>query len=54
MKQIKTLGKVSAYLINKLYEENKLFFTISDAQRLLGKEYNGATDFLSELVKRKI
>lgn len=54
MKQIKTLGKVSAYLIDKLYEENKLFFTISDTQRILEKKYNGATDFLSELVKRKI
>ena len=51
---MRTLGKVSAYLISKLYEENKPIFTIRDAQRVLNKDYNETTDLLSELVKRKV
>ena len=54
MKATKTLGKVSAGLISRLYDENKSTFTISDAKRILGKDYNKTTDFLSELVRRKI
>jgi len=54
MNQIRTLGKVSAYLIDRLYEENKPIFTISDTQNILDKDYNKATDLLSKLVKRKI
>ena len=54
MKIIKTLGKVSANLIVKLYDENKSIFKIEDAQRILNKDYNKTTDLLSELVKRKI
>ena len=54
MEAIRALGKVSAYLINKLYEENKPIFTIADAQNILGKEYNNTTDLLSKLVKRKV
>ena len=54
MRPMRTLGKVSAYLISKLYEENKPIFTIRDAQRILNKDYNETTDLLSELVKRKV
>lgn len=54
MNQIKTLGKVSAYLIGKLYEDNKLNFSIADARKILDKDHNETTDLLSELVKRKI
>jgi len=54
MNQIRTLGKVSAYLITKLIEENKPIFTISDARGILNRNYNKTTDLLSELVKRKV
>ncbi|MBM3701242.1 MAG: hypothetical protein FJW68_10090 [Actinobacteria bacterium] len=54
MDQFGTLGKVSAYLINKLYENNKTIFTIPDVKKILNKDYNQITDFLSELVKRKV
>ncbi len=54
MENEKTLGKISAKLIRKLYDENRLIFEINHAQRILGKSYNAATDLLSELVKRKI
>ena len=54
MENQKTLGKVSANLIVTLYEENKSIFGIKDAQRILEKRYNATTDFLSELVKRKV
>jgi len=51
---IKTLGRTSAHLISKLYEDNKQTFNISDAQEILQKDYNQTTDLLSELVKRKV
>ena len=54
MENIKTLGKVSANLISRLYDEDKTIFEISDAQRILDKNYNNATDLLSRLVKRKL
>ena len=54
MENEKTLGKISAKLIRKLYDENRLIFEINHAQRILGKSYNAVTDLLSELVKRKI
>jgi predicted transcriptional regulator of viral defense system len=54
MKHLKTLGKVSANLITRLYDKNKSIFKISDVQKILNKDYNEATDLLSELVKRKI
>jgi len=54
MKLVKTLGKVSANLISRLYDENKPVFKLDDVQRILGKEYNESTDLLSELVKRGI
>jgi predicted transcriptional regulator of viral defense system len=50
----KTLGKVSSYLITRLYEDNRPIFTISDAQKILKREYNQTTDLLSEMVKRKV
>ena len=50
----KTLGKISANLISMLYEENKSIFKISDAQRILGKEYNETIDLMSKLVKRNV
>lgn len=52
--QARTLGKVSAYLISKLYEENKSVFAIPDVRKILNKDYNETTDLLSELVKRKV
>ena len=54
MENEKTLGKISAKLIRKLYDENRPIFEINHAQRILGKSYNAITDLLSELVKRKI
>ncbi len=51
---MKTLGKLSAYFISELYNQNKIIFTISDAQKILKKSYNETTDFLSKLVTRKI
>ncbi|MBC8387122.1 MAG: hypothetical protein H8E13_03625 [Actinobacteria bacterium] len=54
MSQARTLGKVSANLISKLYEDTKTIFTISDAQKILDKNYNETTDLLSKLVKRKV
>jgi predicted transcriptional regulator of viral defense system len=54
MENEKTLGKISAKLIRKLYDENRPIFEINHAQRILGKNYNAITDLLSELVKRKI
>jgi len=51
---IKTLGRTSAHLISKLYEDNKQTFNISDAQEILQKDYNQTTELLSELVKRKV
>ena len=54
MENEKTLGKISAKLIRKLYDENRPIFEITHAQRILGKSYNAIADLLSELVKRKI
>lgn len=54
MGNIKTLGKVSANLISRLYDENKTIFEISDVQRISAKNYNDATDLLSRLAKRKV
>jgi predicted transcriptional regulator of viral defense system len=54
MNQTRTLGRVSAYLISKLFEENKPIFNIPDVQKILDKKYNETTDLLSELVKRKV
>ena len=54
MNQFRTLGKVSAHLVGRLYEENKPVFTMSDAQKILKKDYNQITDLLSEMAKRKV
>lgn len=54
MENEKTLGKISAKLIRKLYDENKPIFEINHAQRILGKSYSAIVDLLSDLVKRKI
>ncbi|PIP67820.1 MAG: hypothetical protein COW92_04415 [Candidatus Omnitrophica bacterium CG22_combo_CG10-13_8_21_14_all_43_16] len=54
MGNIKTLGKVSANLISRLYDEDKTIFEIGDVQRILVKKYNDVTDLLSRLVKRKV
>ena len=50
----KTLGKVSAHLIKTLYDENKVIFTIKDAQEITHKNVKEAADLLSELVKRNV
>ena len=54
MENEKTLGKISAKLIRKLYDENRPIFEINHAQKILGKSYNAIADLLSDLVKRKI
>lgn len=54
MRHLRTLGKVSANLISKLYDENKAIFNISDVQRISSKSYNESTDLLSELVTRRV
>ena len=54
MENEKTLGKISAKLIRKLYDENRPIFEINHAQRIVGKNYNATTDLLRDLVKRKI
>ena len=54
MENEKTLGKISAKLIRKLYDENRPIFQINHAQRILGKSYNSIVDLLRDLVKRKI
>jgi len=51
---MKTLGKTSANLITRLFEENKTFFTISDVIRINSTNFNAAKKFISDLVKRKI
>ncbi|MCJ7790412.1 MAG: hypothetical protein MUP69_09620 [Candidatus Atribacteria bacterium] len=54
MENEKTLGKISAKLIRKLYDEDRPIFKINHAQKILGKSYNAIADLLSDLVKRKI
>ena len=54
MESEKTLGKISAKLIRKLYDENRSVFEISRAQRILGNSYNSTKDLLKDLVKRNI
>jgi len=54
MENERTLGKISANLINKLYNENKYIFKINDVQSITNKNYNETTDLLSKLVKRKV
>jgi predicted transcriptional regulator of viral defense system len=50
----KTLGKISARLINKLYDENRPIFDIAHAQQILDYSYNNTKDLLKDLVKRKV
>jgi Fic family protein len=50
----KTLGKVSAKLISKLYDENRPIFDIAHAQQILDYSYNNTKDLLKDLVKRKV
>ena len=54
MKNEKTLGKTSAQLISKLYDENRTIFKINHAQKILGKSYSSTVDLLRDLVKRRI
>ncbi len=54
MENEKTLGKISAKLIRKLYDENRPVFEISRAQSILGNSYNSTKDLLKDLVKRNI
>ena len=51
---MRTLGPVSAGLINTLYGENKTIFEIQDIQRILGKSHKETTDLLTKLVERKV
>ncbi len=50
----KTLGSVSANLINHLYEKNKVIFTINDVERITGLKNTKIADLTSELIKRKV
>jgi len=51
---IKTLGKTSARLIARLYDLNKVIFTIEDVARVTGLDYFSAGRLISELKKRQI
>ncbi len=46
MENEKTLGKISAKLIRKLYDENRPIFEINHAQRIVGKYYNATRELL--------
>jgi len=50
----KTLGKVSAKLISKLYDEKRSIFDIAHVQQILDYSYNNTKDLLKDLVKRKV
>lgn len=54
MSNYKTLGRVSAYLISRLYENDRYTFTTTDARDIIDKDYKHTTSLLSELVKRKV
>jgi predicted transcriptional regulator of viral defense system len=51
---IKTLGKTSAKLITRLYDLNKVIFSIEDVIRITGLNYFSAGRLISELKKRQI
>lgn len=51
---MRTLGPISAKLLSKLYDLNKVIFEIPDVQRILDKNHNETTDLLRELIKREI
>ena len=45
----KTLGATSAHLLTALAENNRLIFSITDAQEILGSSYNAALLALGRL-----
>jgi len=54
VKSEKTLGRVSARLISKLYDENIPIFEISQAQKILGKSYENTTSLLRDMANRRV
>lgn len=54
MSNIKTLGPVSANLINSLYNIGKTIFTLNDVKNITSLKDKKASDLTSELIKRKI
>ena len=54
MKTKKTLGRVSANLINKLYIVNKTIFSIEDAAKILNSSHLAAAKFLSKMTSRNL
>lgn len=50
----KTTGKVSAMLLNALYVNNKLIFSINDASRILGFNHNSVKKLLYKMKKRNL
>lgn len=51
---VKTLGKTSAKLITRLYDLNKVIFSIEDVIGITGLNYFSAGRLISELKKRRI
>ncbi len=52
--QFKTLGPVSAKFVSELKERGQTIFTLKEAQDLLNKSSREATQFIIDLIKRKI
>ena len=51
---LRTLGTVSAGLINELLKRGKIFFTLDDAANLYGNDKHELGKFLSGLIKRNL
>lgn len=51
---MKTLGKVSAKLISRLYDENKPIFKVADIMRINQSNFNAAKKLVADLRKRKV
>jgi len=51
---MKTIGRISAKLISRLYDDGLTSFNIKTARSILGKKYNEITDLLSRMAERKL
>lgn len=51
---MKTLGKISANLISRLYDENKPIFGVADIMRINQTNFNAAKKLVADLHKRKV
>jgi predicted transcriptional regulator of viral defense system len=54
MKNLKTLGPVSANLISSLFDKGKTIFTVSDVKEITGLKDDWATALTYKLIKRNI